>query len=166
MNPEAIADHTTARTNAGKKGLLIDPAKLSGNEMVDLGVKQAIYNIPLSNIIGPTTHASYPTVNYNYNGKTYQFNGLVVAEYDNIFKTMSDRGICITAAILNNMGNYPQLIHPLSRDGSACPYYAFNNAEPEGVDYITAAASFLAERYSNQGHGKVELSGIILTSVI
>ena len=156
VNPEAIADHTTARTNAGKKGLLIDPAKLSGNEMVDLGVKQAIYNIPLSNIIGPTTHASYPTVNYNYNGKTYQFNGLVVAESDNIFKTMSDRGICITAAILNNMGNYPQLIHPLSRDGSACPYYAFNNAEPEGVDYITAAASFLAERYSNQGHGKVD----------
>ena len=156
VNPEAIADHTVGRTNAGKKGLLIDPAKLASNEMVDLGVKQAIYNIPLSNIIGPTSNASYPTINYNYNGKTFQFNGLVVAEYDNIFKTMSDRGICITACLLNNMGNCPQLIHPLSRDGSACPYYAFNNADAEGVDYITAAASFLAERYSNQGHGKVD----------
>lgn len=157
VNPEAIANHTVGRTNAGKKGLLIDPAKLSSNEMVDLGVKQAIYNIPISNILGPTTNGSYPTINYSFNGKTYQFNGLVVAEYDNIFKTMSDRGIAITAALLNNNdGRFPQMIHPLSRDGSPCPYYAFNTAEPEGVEYIAATASFLAERYSNQGHGKVD----------
>lgn len=157
VNPEAIANHTVGRTNAGKKGLLIDPAKLSGGEMVDLGVKQAIYNIPISNILGPTTNGSYPTINYSFNGKTYQFNGLVVAEYDNIFKTMSDRGIAITAALLNNNdGRFPQMIHPLARDGSPCPYYAFNTAEPEGVEYIAATASFLAERYSNQGHGKVD----------
>lgn len=157
VNPEAIADHTVGRTNAGKKGLLIDPAKLAGGELVDLGVKQAIYNIPISNILGPTTNASYPTVNYNYNGKTYQFNGLVVAEYDNIFKTLSDRGIAITAALLNNNdGRFPYMLHPLSRDGSACPYYAFNTAEPQGVETIAATASFLAERYSNQGKGKVD----------
>ncbi len=80
-----------------------------------------------------------------------------MAEYDNIFKTISDRGIAITAALLNNNdGRFPQMIHPLARDGSPCPYYAFNTAEPEGVEYIAATASFLTERYSNQGHGKVD----------
>lgn len=156
-NPEAIATNTFARTVTGKKGLVIDPAKLATNEMVDLGVKQTLYNISLSRILGPTQNGSYPTINYNYNGKSYQFNGLVVAEYDNIFGTFTKRGIQTTAILLNpNDGRIPQLIHPLSRDGFASPYYMFNTAEKEGSDYLAAAAAFLAERYSNGTHGKVD----------
>lgn len=148
-NPEAIADHTIGRMNEGqKKGLLVDPAKLGTNELDDLGVKQAIYNIPVSNILGPTTNASYPTINYAYNGRNYQFNGLVVAEYDNIFNILNSKGIAITAVILNNnTGQFPYMIHPMARTG-ACNYYAFNTAEPDGVNTIEAIGSFLASRYS------------------
>lgn len=155
-NPEAIASHSFARSNPGKKGLLINPDYLNTNEYANLGVKQAIYNIPLSNIIGPTTNGMYPTINYNYNGKTYQFNGLVVAEYDHVFGNLTSKGIAVTAILLNNSnGRAPHMIHPLSRDGRACPYYAFNVAEQAGVEQLEATAAFLAERYSG-GHGKVQ----------
>ena len=157
VNPEAIANKTFGRTVTGKKGLIADPAKLANNELSDLGVKQTLYNIYLGRIIGPTQNGSYPTINYSYNGRNYQFNGLVVAEYDNIFSTFTKKGIQVTATILNeNDGRAPQLIHPLSRDGFACPYYAFNTAEKDGVDYLAATLAFLAERYSDGSHGKVE----------
>lgn len=156
-NPGAIANKTFAKTNAGKKGLVPDPAKLSNGELEDLGVQQVLYNVTLSRILGPTEHSSYPTINYNYNGKTYQFNGLVVAEYDNIFGTFTRKGLKTTAILLNeNDGRVPALIHPLARDGFASPLYAFNTAEQAGVEYLTAAAAFLAERYSDNAHGKVD----------
>jgi len=156
-NPEAIATHSFGRSNPGKKGILINPDSLVTNELTNLGVKQAIYNIPLSNIIGPTTNGMYPTINYSYNGKTYQFNGLVVAEYDHVFSNLTNRGITVTATLLNNNnGRAPHMIHPLSRDGHPCPYYAFNVADAAGAEQIAATAAFLAERYSGRGHGKVE----------
>lgn len=157
INPGAIATKTFARMNVGKKGLVPDPAKLSTNELNDLGVKQVLYNVTLSKILGPTQNGSYPTINYKYNGKDYQFNGLVVAEYDNIFGTFTKKGIQTTAILLNeNDGRVPALMHPLSRDGFVSPHYAFNTAEPAGVEYLTAAAAFLAERYSDNAHGRVD----------
>lgn len=159
-NPEAIATKTTARTVTGsKKGLHIDPTKLASNELTDLGVKHATYNIPLSYIIGPTTNASYPTINYTYNGKTYQFNGLTIAEYDFVFSNLAKRGISASAILLNQYtGASTHLVHPLARDGFVCSYYAFNTAEPAGVEHIAAIGSFLAQRYngSNPKIGKVD----------
>lgn len=156
-NPEALASHTAARTPAAsKKGLLVDPARLAGGELNDLGVRHAAYNIPISNLYGPTTDGNYPTVNYTYNGKNYQFNGKVVSEYDLIFGTLSKKGICITAILLdNNNGKNQQLLHPLSRNGYRANYYAFNTAEPAGAEAIEAIGSFLAQRYSG-AHGKVD----------
>ncbi len=156
-NPEALATHTAGRTQtASKKGLLVDSAKLAGAELNDLGVRHAVYNLPISNIFGPTTDGHYPTVNYTYNGKNYQFNGRVVAEYDNIFGTLSKKGICITAVLLNNNnGRNPQLLHPLARTGVTSNYYAFNTAEQGGTEAIAAIGSFLGQRYSG-AHGKVD----------
>ena len=159
-NPDAIATKTTARTVTGsKKGLHIDPTKLTSNELTDLGVKHATYNIPLSYIIGPTTNGSYPTINYTYNGKTYQFNGLTIAEYDFVFSNLAKRGISVSAILLNQYTPAAaHLVHPLSKDGFVCSYYAFNVAEPAGVEHIAAIGSFLAQRYngSNPKIGKVD----------
>ena len=118
-NPEAIAKYTSVyQTPASKKGLLVDPNKLRGNELDDLGVKQAAYNIPVARILGPSTNSAYPTIHYNYNGKTYTFNGQVIAEYDLVFSTLTSKGICTTAIILNNYSSaYSQLIHPKARGG-------------------------------------------------
>ncbi|MDE7287446.1 MAG: hypothetical protein K2N55_11480, partial [Lachnospiraceae bacterium] len=64
-NPEAIARYSSVYQQASsKKGLLVDPNRLRGNELDDLGVKQAAYNIPVARLLGPTTSAAYPTIHY------------------------------------------------------------------------------------------------------
>ncbi len=156
-NPEAIARFGSVyQQPASKKGLLVDPNKLRGGELDDLGVKQAAYNIPVARLLGPTSSAAYPTIYYTYNGKTYSFNGQVVAEYDIVFGTLTAKGISTTAIILNNYSSaYSQLIHPQARGGGSAPYYMFNGAEESGVEYMAAVGSFLAERYSDNTHGRI-----------
>ena len=143
-NPEALASYSEPYPKAESiKGLLVDPQKLGTSELDDLGVKQAAYNIPIARLLGPSTHSDYT------------LNGHVVSEYDYVFKTLSDKGIVITAILLNNKSDaYPQVIHPLSRGGNAY-YYAFNAAEEAGTDYLEAVAAFLAERYRDEEHGIV-----------
>lgn len=155
-NPEAIAKYNLSFGNtSSKKGLLVDPEKLQGSELDDLGVKHAAYNIPLSRILGQTTSEHYPTVYYTYNGRNYAFNGQIIAEYDYIFTSLTNRGITTTAIILNDHSAHPELIHPKARSGGHAPYYAFNAADEDGLECIAAVASFLASRYSGTGHGKV-----------
>ena len=156
-NPEAIAKYSSVyQQPASKKGLLVDPNKLRGNELDDLGVKQAAYNIPVARLLGPTTSSAYPTIHYTYNGRTYALNGQVVAEYDIVFGTLTAKGITTTAIILNNYSSsYTQLIHPRARSGGSAPYYMFNGAEESGVEYMAAIATFLAERYSGSSHGRI-----------
>lgn len=156
-NPEAIARYTSVyQQPASIKGLLVDPNKLRGSELDDLGVKQAAYNIPVARLLGPTSSSAYPTIHYTYNGKTYAFNGQVVAEYDIVFGTLTSKGITTTAIILNNYSpSYTQLIHPNARSGGSAPYYMFNGAEESGVEYMAAVGTFLAERYSGDRHGRI-----------
>lgn len=156
-NPEAIARYTSVyQQPASKKGLLVDPNKLRGSELDDLGVKQAAYNIPVARLLGPTTSAAYPSIQYTYNGRTYTFNGQVIAEYDLVFSTLTAKGISTTAIILNNYSSaYPQLTHPQARSGITAPYCMFNGAEESGVEYMAAIGSFLANRYSDNTHGKI-----------
>lgn len=156
-NPEAIARYTGVyQQPSSKKGLLVDPNKLRGSELDDLGVKQAAYNIPVARLLGPTTSAVYPSIQYTYNGRTYTFNGQVIAEYDLVFSTLTAKGISTTAIILNNYSSaYPQITHPKARSGSTAPYCMFNGAEESGVEYMAAIGSFLAERYSDNRHGRI-----------
>ncbi len=156
-NPEAIAKYNPAHSSTkSKKGLLVDPEKLRGSELDDLGVKHAAYNIPLSRILGNTSNAYYPTVYYTYNGRSYAFNGQIIAEYDYVFSTLTNKGIDTTAIILNDIHpGYMELIHPKARAGGRAPYYAFNATDEDGTESLAAIASFLANRYSGSGHGKV-----------
>ncbi len=153
-NPEAIAKYNYAYPTASSiKGLIIDANKSS--EWSDLGIKQAAYNITIGNLQGATTNANYPTVYYKYNGKTYAFNGQKIAEYDKIFKSLTNKGVVTTVVLLNDMNrSYMQLVHPNARGGK-CPYYMFNGAEQSGVEYLAATASFLANRYAGTTHGRV-----------
>ncbi len=156
-NPEAIATYTYSYPEASSiKGLLVDPASLGTSELDDLGVKQAVYNIPIGNILGQTTNAIYPTIYYTYNGNTYAFNGQTIAEYDLVFGTLTNKGIQTTAVILNNWNSsYIDAIHPDARSGGSAPYYMFNGTTEAGVDLLSAVGSFLATRYSGTSHGQV-----------
>ncbi len=157
-NPEVIARNTDDYPESrSKKGLLLDPELLGTPKLEELGVQHAIYNIPLSIILGETTDDTYPTIFYDYRGKTYQFNGAAIAGYDNLFYYLTAKGMLTTAIILNDWNEeHPELIHPLSRNKkSGAYYYAFNCAEEEGCLYLEAIACFLAERYSGGEYGLV-----------
>ena len=168
-NPEEIAHYKSNGSEAAsKKGLLIDPNKLRTSELDDLGVKHAAYNIPVSRILGQSTGTVYPTINYGYNGKTYSFNGEVMSEYDLVFSTLTNKGIEITAILLNDVsGAYPQMIHPLARSGiGSAPYYAFNATDESGTEYLAAIGSFLAERYSGRANGRGVISNWVIGNEI
>ena len=157
-NPEAIAynpeDYPQGKS---KKGLLLDPEMLRTPLLEDLGVKHAIYNIPLSNIIGETTNEALPTIVYHYRGREYLFNGAAIEGYDNLFSYLTEKEMLTTAIILNDWDeDYPELVHPLARNkDSGAYYYAFNTCEAEGCLHLEAIASFLTERYSGKEKGLV-----------
>ncbi|NLL77573.1 MAG: hypothetical protein GX235_10070 [Clostridiales bacterium] len=168
-NPEAVAKYkSNGDKPASKKGLLIDPGKLVTAELDDLGVKHAAYNIPVSRILGESTNAVYPTINYAYNGKGYAFNGQVMSEYDLVFSTLTNKGIDISVIILNDVSSaYPQMIHPLARSGiGGAPYYAFNGTDESGTEYLAAVGAFLAERYSGTANGRGLVSNWIIGNEI
>lgn len=157
-NPEMLADNSVSYPEPkSKKGLLLDPQMLGTPLLTDLGVQYAIYNIPLSHIIGETTNAAYPTISYEYKGVSYKFNGEIIYSYDNLFTYLTNSGIFSTAIILNDWNEtYPDLVHPLSRNKkSGAYYYAFNTAEEEGCRHLEAIASFLTKRYSGGKYGLV-----------
>lgn len=158
LNPEALAENQDPYPDVGsKKGLLLDPTMLKTTELTDLGVKHAIYNIPLSHIMGETTNEFLPTIEYEYEGTTYLFNGAAINGYDELFVYLNELGMCTTAVVLNDWNeDYPELVHPEARDQeSGAYYYMFNAADAEGVKTMEAVASFLASRYDGDEHGIV-----------
>ncbi len=157
-NPGALADNQEEYPFLeSKKGLLLDPTMLGTENLTDLGVKHAIYNIPLSAIMGETADETFPTITYSYQGTDYLFNGAAINGYDGLFTYLTDLGMCSTAIVLNDWNeNHIEMIHPQARDHtSGANYYMFNTAEEEGVKELEAVASFLAERYSSGEHGMV-----------
>lgn len=157
-NPEALAENQDEYPELGsKKGILLDPTMLAAPELTELGVKHAIYNIPLSHIMGETTDQTFPTITYTYRGKNYQFNGAAINGYDGLFTYLSDMGMSATAVVLNDWNEeHLELIHPEARkQESGAYYYMFNTAEESGVRTLEAVASFLTERYSSGAHGMV-----------
>lgn len=157
-NPEVLAENQLPfPEKESKKGLLLDPAMLNTPKLSELGVKHAIYNIPLSLLMGETTDPQYPTVEYRFRGRTYYFNGATVAFYDVLFTYLTNQDMTSTAIILNDWDDdYPEMIHPLAREKTkGAYYYALNTAEEEGCRRIEAVASFLASRYATGEHGFV-----------
>lgn len=156
-NPEAVAVNPDGYPEArSKKGLLLDPEMLGTTYLTDLGLQHAIYNIPLSKILGETTDEKYPTISYEYKGRVYQFNGHGIEAYDNLFTYLTNAGLLTTAVVLNDWNDaYPQLRHPLASEKSRkAYYYAFNTSDEKGCQFLEAVASFLTERYSGE-HGLV-----------
>ncbi len=156
-NPEALADNQEEYPEKeSKKGLLLDPT-LVGQELTDLGVKHAIYNIPLSLIMGETTDEAFPTIEYYHEGKKYSFNGAAIDGYDNLFTYLTGLDMSVTAIVLNDWNEeHLEMIHPDARKQSnKVYYYMFNSTDEESASELEAIACFLAERYSNGEHGMI-----------
>lgn len=156
-NPEAIAKHTNVfMESSSKKGILIDYNRVFTGQLEDLGVKQAAINIPIASILGPTTNPLFPSIHYTYNGKSYTFNGVIIAGFDQTIQALTQKGIQTTAILLNNYNSaYIDIIHPDARSKGVCLYYMYNGSTDAGVDILAAVGAFLADRYSDSTHGRV-----------
>lgn len=157
-NPESLACNAEPYpVYESKKGLLIDGAAVGSDLMSNLNVKRVVYNVPLSLILGETDSEYFDTIEYEYNGRTYHFNGHQVMIYDSLFKYLTEEGCHITAIVLNDwINDFPEMVHPKSRNRTAKSlYYSFNTEEEDGVRMMEAVALFLAERYSNGANGVV-----------
>ena len=66
-NPEALATHTVARVQAGKKGIIPESTMIHSGDIVTLGIDQCSYNLLMSQLL----NKSGAQITYNYNGKTY-----------------------------------------------------------------------------------------------
>ena len=155
-NPEAIAAYTSPRRDAGIKGILPDLTKASKEELQELGVKQIVYNMYVDDIC---SDASVPgAVPFDYNGRTWYFNGDMVGKFDSMIRSFNSYGLQVTMVILNGgRGAYSQdLVHPTARGGD-CPGYALNVADASGTDHLKAIGAFLGQRYSGKfDHGQVD----------
>ncbi|MFR5602120.1 MAG: DUF5722 domain-containing protein [Lachnospiraceae bacterium] len=149
-NPEVLAKNTAEfKDPSTKKGLLIENSMLA--DAFELGVKHVIVNFSFQQILGSG-------IEYTYDGKTYHFNKSLMEQYDYTIMRMSEKGMLVTAVILNGWNdNHPELIYPGVEKTSSANYYAFNAATEEGYETLKAIASFLADRYSgkNNQYGKV-----------
>lgn len=149
-NPEVVADYTKEYPNAmSKKGLLIELDMIQ--DAMSLGVKHTTINIPYHHMIGGN-------LEYKYNGKTYHFNEELIASYDKMVSTFSNKSIVVTAILLNGWNDaYPELHEAGLEKTSTANYYGFNVSTKEGYETTRALLSFMAERYSgeNSDYGRI-----------
>ncbi len=155
-NPEALSSGSQARKNNGKKGLILDGAKIgNGNtEVLTLGVQQGAYNINLTDVIGGNGG-----IRYDYNGKTYYFDSSYMSQYDHCVRTSTNQGIGMTMVLLNPYSRGEEfMISPTARGGiGRSNYYLMNTSEDNGLEYLEAVVSFLAMRYNGKnGCGQVD----------
>ena len=121
------------------------------SDAFDLGVKHVTTNIAFSQIMGSG-------IEFEYDGKTYHFNKAVMDAYDATISALSNKGMTVTAIILNDWNpNTPDLIYPGTEKTSFAYYYMFNAATEAGFEQTRAIAAFLADHYSgkNPDYGKV-----------
>ena len=146
-NPEAVANHTTAIPLGAKKGFTLNWKYAS--DLKDTGAGYASYELDI------TRFCQGGGTNYTYNGKNYSFNSTVVAEYDAIAKMCQNNGAHLMMIIKATYNPATlDLIYPTGRV-AGYRLYAMNVAEQGGAEKIEAVMHFLAERYSNQGHGTI-----------
>ena len=149
-NPGDVASFTEEYPEAmSKKGLLIELDMLG--DAMELGVKHTTINIPYYHIIGGN-------LKYRYNGKDYYFNEELIASYDKMISSFSNKGIIVTALLINGWNDaHPELHEAGLAKSSSAFYYGFNVSTPEGYETTRALFSFMAERYSGADykHGRV-----------
>lgn len=158
-NPEALASNNSPYSEPeSKKGLLLDANTLGSELLTDLNVKRVVFNIPISFILGESGNENIPTVYFDYNGQQYPFDGFMLAGFDYLFSYLTENGYHTTAIVLNDWNeDYPDIIHPLSRNKTGkSMYYAFNTEEESGVRLMEAVALFLAERYNGGEYGLIQ----------
>jgi hypothetical protein len=148
-NPEALATHTAANpVTTSIKGITADNAAILA--LSDLGVQHVSYELAIDRFF-----QAGATIPYVYNGKTYNFNQAIVAEYDMVMTLFAVQNVEVTMNIVNYYSAATALTVKPGARVSGYRHYAFNTDEQLGAESIEALMSFLASRYSNQATGLI-----------
>lgn len=150
-NPEAIADYTVANPKTTSiKGITADNAAIL--DLEELGVQHASYEMGVNRFFAPSV-SGY--VNYNFGGKTYQFNKDIVSQFDMVMSVFESQKVEVTMNLVNYYADETLFtIKPNARK-AGYTHYAYNTDEQYGVESLEALIAFLAERYSGHGHGLI-----------
>ena len=157
-NPEVLASNQSDYPDIESiKGILPDGSMIGTEAFANLKAKRMVYNMPLSLIVGETDDEEQPTIEYEYNGEKYHFNGYYVMIYDALFATLTNLGYYCDVIILNDWNDkHPEMVHRKSRNRTPQSlYYAFNTEDEKSVRLLEATAMFLAQRYSSGKYGMV-----------
>ena len=146
-NPEACATHTVVRSDGGKKGILADASvfNIGTRQVAQMRAKQCTITLELSKV------ANGRGVPYNYHGKQFWFNTAYISAYDNFIARMNSQGAQVTLIIVADQGAPGTMISPYAANGLGLhSYYGLNATTTEGVETLSALASFLAARWSDK----------------
>lgn len=150
-NPEAIARYSAPNPKTTSiKGITADNAAIL--DIKDLGVQHASYEMGVNRFFAPSV-SGY--VNYNFGGKTYQFNKDIITQYDMVMSVFASQGVEVTMNLVNYYADETIFtIKPNARK-AGYTHYAYNTDEQYGVEALEALIAFLAERYSGREHGLI-----------
>ncbi len=150
-NPEAVATKTAANpVTTSIKGVTADNAAIL--DLAALGVQHASYEIAIDRFFEPSV-TGYIT--YTYNGKPYNFNQAVVAEYDMVMTLFATQHVEVTMNVVNYYNAATAMTVKPGARKAGYRHYAFNTDEQQGAESLQAVMAFLTERYSNAATGLV-----------
>lgn len=140
---------------SSKKGLQVQMV----DDALNLGVQHAAINLNLSQLIDPVGQPQNPF--WERDGKKFCFRSDYLASLERQIKPLSDRNVLVYMIMLVYASDSPDvnrlLVHPQYDPASRNRVAAWNVQTQEGRDWLTAAFSFLARRWSRpeQPHGRV-----------
>lgn len=150
-SPRASYAYPDARSIKGLQVQLTDDAE-------ELGVQSAAINVSLGAVM--RTGPGAGRIAFESGGETYWFDGAAVAGLDRQIKPLSDAGTLVDLILLVYRSGDPSsaagvLTHPGAAAGAGT-VMGFNTVTAAGVRHLTAAAEFLADRYTrpDQRYGR------------
>jgi len=114
---------------------------LFDEDLDDLGITACTINFLLGSLHNPGKNP----IEYTHQGKTWHFNRNALKTRDRMVKSMTERGVVVSAVLLVNKSAHV-IRHP---EFDPAGIYSMANVTSEaGTDAYRAVVSFLAERYS------------------
>lgn len=142
---------------ASKKGLQVEQV----DDALALGVKHAAINVNLSALVCPDSGEGERCLAWADAERRFAFQRSYVESLDQQIKTLSDHGVLVYLILLTYESHDPGvnqlMLHPEFDPATPNHLGAFNTRSPEGRAWLSAAAGFMAQRWSrpDQANGRV-----------
>ena len=152
-HPENLAKSDSYTVSTSKKGIqgaefIVDASNPTETEhMNDLGVGHVFLNLYASKVLDTSGNDHG---NYEYNGKTYQFNWL--SAYRATLQALNNNGISATIQVMLDK-NAAALIHSKCKGSTTASLYSWEDTNQEAREYIEAMFCYIGEALADGSDG-------------